>query len=82
MAWHQVTNKSANANVSEVLANTSVNVVSPTWFYMDDNQGGIANLASSSYVDYCHGNNIKVWALFSNLENKNVDTATVLNITS
>ena len=82
MAWHQVTNKSANANVSEVLANTSVNVVSPTWFYMDDNQGGIANLASSSYVDYCHSNNIKVWALFSNLENKNVDTATVLNITS
>ena len=82
MAWHQVTNKSANSNVSEVLANTSVNVVSPTWFYMDDNQGGIANLASSAYVDYCHSNNIKVWALFSNLENKNVDTATVLNITS
>ena len=82
LAWHQVTNSDANANVESVLEGTTVNVVSPTWFYMDDNQGGIADRASSSYVDYCHSKNIKVWGLVSNFENKNIDTATVLNVTS
>lgn len=82
LGWHQVTSDSANRTVEETLVTTDVNVVSPTWFYLDDNRGGIANLASSSYVDYCHQNNIQVWALVSNLENKNVDTTTVLNTTS
>lgn len=82
LGWHQVTSDSANRAVEETLVTTDVNVVSPTWFYLDDNRGGIANLASSSYVDYCHQNNIQVWALVSNLENKNVDTTTVLNTTS
>ncbi len=82
LGWHQVTSDSANSAVEETLVTTDVNVVSPTWFYLDDNRGGIASLASSAYVEYCHQNNIQVWGLVSNLENKNVDTTTVLNTTS
>ncbi len=82
MAWHQVTNTTANENLPEVLANTSgLNVISPTWFYMNDNAGGIANLASTDYVNTCHANGIQVWALFSNLEAE-VDDTSVLNTTS
>lgn len=83
MAWHQVTNQSANNAVSSVLANTrGINVLSPTWFYLNDNNGNIANLASLNYVNYCHNQGIEVWALVSNLENKNVDTTEVLTHTS
>ncbi len=83
MAWHQVTNQSANAGVSTVLANTKgINVISPTWFYLNDNNGNLANLASLNYVNYCHNHDIEVWGLVSNLENKDVDTAEVLTHTS
>lgn len=83
MAWHQVTNQTANGKVASVLAATKgVNVISPTWFYLNDNEGGIASLASSDYVSYCHQQGIEVWALVSNLENGDVNTTQVLNVTS
>lgn len=83
MAWHQVTNQSANGNIASILQSTKgINVLSPTWFYLNDNSGGIASLASSSYVDYCHQNGIEVWALVSNLENPDVNAESVLSHTS
>ncbi len=83
MAWHQVTNQAANNEIANVLASTKgVNVISPTWFYLNDDQGNIMSLASSSYVSYCHQNGIEVWALVSNLENPDVDTTAVLTHTS
>lgn len=83
MAWHQVTNRDANSQVANVLQGTKgINVLSPTWFYLNDNNGNIQSLASSTYVDYCHQNGIEVWALFSNLENRDVDTTYVLTHTS
>ena len=33
-------------------------------------------------VNYCRNNNVEVWALFSNLENPDVDTEAVLTHTS
>ena len=83
MAWHQVTNTSANANIASVLSSTKgVNVISPTWFYLNDNNGNLANLASIDYVNYCHSQGVEVWALVSNLENKDADSAEVLTHTS
>lgn len=83
MAWHQVTNTSANSNVNKVLDQTKgVNVIAPTWFYLNDNKGNIASYASRDYVSYCHKRNVQVWGLVSNLENSDVSTATVLNTTS
>ena len=83
MVWHQVTAQSANDEIADTLADTgNIDVISPTWFYLNDNKGGIQSIASSSYVNYCHTNNIQVWALVSNLEDSSVDTTKVLNTTS
>ena len=83
LAWHQVTSTDANNYFADTTQNmTGVNVISPTWFYLNDNNGNIANLASLNYVNYCHNQGIEVWALVSNLENKNVDTTEVLTHTS
>ena len=83
MAWHQVTSQSANSKISSVLSSTKgVNVISPTWFYVNDNNGNIKSLASTDYVNYCHKNKVEVWALVSNLENPNIDSTYVLTHTS
>lgn len=83
MAWHQVTNSTANADISNVLQSTKgVNVISPTWFYLNSNNGSIASIASSSYVDYCHQNGVEVWALVDNFTNQEVSTTEVLTHTS
>lgn len=83
MAWHQVTVPEANNNIVNVLQNTKgINVISPTWFYLNDNDGNIANLASTDYVKYCHDKGIEVWGLVSNLENSEVSSTEVLTHTS
>ena len=67
MAWHQVTSRSANSNLSSILQSTKgINVISPTWFYLKDTSGNIGSLASSDYVDYCHQHGVEVWGLVSN----------------
>ena len=83
MVWHQVTSQDGNGQISNVLRTTKgVNVISPTWFYLNDNNGNIKSLASKDYVSYCQQNGIEVWALVSNLENREVDTTEVLTHTS
>lgn len=83
LLWHQTTNADANARIATVLANSKdVNVISPTWFYLNDNEGNLADVASKDYVNYCHEQGIKVWGLFSNLENTEVDSTYVLTHTS
>ena len=88
LAWHQVTNSSANNNIGSILQSTKgINVISPTWFYLKDTNGNIGSLASSDYVNYCHQNGIEVWALVSNFGAKdqgleNPDLTEVLTYTS
>ena len=68
MAWHQVTNSDANSNVLEMIANTKgLTTISPTWFFLNDNEGNIESLASQTYVNYCHQNGIEVWALVEDI---------------
>lgn len=83
MGWHQVTVQEANQTVTDVLSSAKgLNVISPTWFYLNDDEGNLMNLASAEYVQYCHSQGVDVWALVSNLENEDVDSAEVLNHTS
>lgn len=83
LLWHQTMNADANARIATVLANSKdVNVISPTWFYLNDNEGNLADAASKDYVNYCHEQGVKVWGLVSNLENPEVDSTYVLTHTS
>lgn len=83
LGWHQVWNQESNERIASVLQDTKgINVISPTWFYLNDNNGNIFSLASRNYVNYCHQNNVEVWGLISNLENQDVDTTYVLSHTS
>ena len=82
MAWHQVTTMDANNLFDKFIANTKgVNVVSPTWFAMKDNDGNFTSLASREYVDKAHGMGLQVWALIDNF-GKEVQTEVLLSKTS
>ncbi len=71
LAWHQVTNVDANNTVLEAIAKTKgLTTISPTWFFLNDNEGNIQSLASQTYVNYCHQNGIEVWALVNDIEYK------------
>lgn len=55
LVWHRVMSTDANAGLSEAIQNmTGVNVISPTWFYVTDNNGNIINNATADYVSLAH----------------------------
>ena len=84
LAWHQVTNKEANSQVLEKLANAKgLTTISPTWFFIKDNEGNIQSIATQDYVNYCHQNGVEVWGLVENITYKDqFDITAVLNKTS
>ncbi|RRJ61995.1 glycosyl hydrolase [Paenibacillus oralis] len=43
-----------------------VNVVSPTWFSLADNEGNVQSKADIAYVKWAHAQGMQVWGLFSN----------------
>lgn len=82
LVWNMVTNLTANGKAEELLNRTQgVNVISPTWFALSDDQGNFTSLADASYVEAMHARGIEVWALIDNFTNS-VNTAEVLNVTS
>jgi Predicted glycosyl hydrolase len=82
LTWHQVTHPEANNEVLSMIADTKgLTTLSPTWFSIADNDGNISSLASSTYVNYAHQNNIEVWGLVDNF-NPEISTLEVLSSTS
>lgn len=82
MVWHQVTSTDANAYFTDATANmTGVNVISPTWFYLTDTAGNIANIASADYVAQAHDKGLQVWGLIDNFT-QDVSTTETLSSTS
>ena len=67
MTWHQITNTDANAYLGDMTANVSgLNVISPTWFYIQDTSGNLGDLSSADYVTQAHQMGLKVWGLVDN----------------
>lgn len=84
LTWHQMSNRDANSQIYEKLKDTKgITTISPTWFFIRDNDGNIQSIASSDYVNYCHQKNIEVWGLVENITYKNeIDITSILNKTS
>lgn len=66
MAWQQLTNVDANSMFDGLTANAeSLNVVSPTWFFVTGGADGVSinNISDPSYVARAHEKGYEVWAL-------------------
>jgi spore germination protein YaaH len=64
LTWEAVYTKTPNPeNIPDM---PGLNVVSPTWFKVKNDQGDIGNLGSKTYSDWAHKKGLHVWGLFSN----------------
>lgn len=64
MAWHMVTAKAANSQLMDMITPAKgLNVISPTWYRLSDNEGNMTSLADESYVTRAHLVGLEVWAL-------------------
>lgn len=84
LAWHAIYSTAGNDTLSEALASTKgVNVISPTWFVLSDNDGNFTSFASKDYVEKAHEMGLEVWGLISNISDTiTVDMYEVLSKTS
>lgn len=63
LAWHNVTNSTANNGVLERIASSKgLTTLAPTWYHVKDTEGNLESISSAEYVNYAHQSNIEVWA--------------------
>lgn len=84
MVWHQVMSAEANVTLADAVQNmTGVNVIAPTWFFVQDNSGNITSIATADYVALAHERGLKVWGVVDNFNySENVDTTVLLSSTT
>lgn len=64
MAWNVVTSKAANEKLVDLVTPAKgLNVVSPTWYRLSDNEGNMTSLVSENYVTRAHMLGLDVWAM-------------------
>ena len=70
LTWHYIWNSSPDmSNVEKV---DGLNVVSPTWFTLANENGDLEDRGSVSYGSWAHRNGYKVWALVDNKFNSDL----------
>lgn len=78
LVWHQINYPEMNSDLKKNISGMSgVNVISPTWYYLSDNEGGVLSYADASYVKRAHKKGLQVWALISNFS-EDVSTTALL----
>lgn len=82
LGWHAIYAESGNDTFDSVVNGTgTMNVISPTWFFLDGNEGNIQAIPSHAYVEKAHSRNMEVWALLEDISLES-DTYEVLSYTS
>lgn len=67
ITWEFVYRTTPSANkLKEV---QGLDVIAPTWFELQDEEGNLYDKGSKEYVKWAHGNNYKVWGVFNNAFN-------------
>jgi len=83
LAWHNVTNVESAKYLSDYTSQFgNFNTISPTWFYLSDNEGTVSSIASHDYVTMAHNAGLKVWGLVENMTYADVSTYEVLSYSS
>jgi len=82
MAFHQIFNTDAADKLEGLLAETkNINVISPTFFAVSDNEGNIKSIATQEYVSKAKSMGLEVWALVNDFD-ENVSMYQLLSHTS
>ncbi len=76
LVWEMISHRTPDPQTLQPLQ--GVNVVSPTWFHLEDEQGRLRNLADHRYVQWAHQQGVRVWGLVTNSFDPEL-TSAVLN---
>lgn len=88
LGFHAIGGEAGNDTLDEMVAEgKGINVIAPTWFSLNDNEGGFRSFADSGYVERAHGYGLQVWGVWDNFNFKNetgtdISTYQVLSSTS
>jgi len=79
IGWSMIAGQSGNDTIyGQLDSSPGMNVLSPTWFYLADNEGNIGSLASHDIVNAAHAKGIKVWGMVDNFTKSEITTAYIL----
>ena len=79
LGWSMIAGQAGNDTIyGQLESSNGLNVLSPTWFYLEDNDGNIGSLASHEIVKAAHAKGIDVWGMVDNFTNQEITTAYIL----
>lgn len=88
LGWHSIGGIGGNDTLESMLVNTKdLNVIAPTWFSLNDSQGGYESFGTPDYVNRAHNMGLKVWGVlddfnYHNTHDTNIDVYAVLSSTT
>ena len=66
MVWDLIGSAEDNMHPDKRIVHSGLDVISPTWFCIKNENGDVASIASREYAEWAHEQGLKVWALFEN----------------
>ncbi len=88
LGWHAIGGIAGNDTLESEVANTKgMNVIAPTWFSLNDNEGNFRSFASSDYVRKAHDKGLQVWGVLDDFNYNNetgggIDVYSILSSTT
>jgi spore germination protein YaaH len=80
LAWNNTVGDSGADSIGATLASApGLNVISPTWFTVVDDDANITSIGSREYVQTCHSKGVKVWGVFDNLQHLEVSSLEIFS---
>ena len=82
LGWHVIGGVGGNDTLDSTVAQTKgLNVISPTWFKLSDNEGNFTSFATAGYVNRAHELGLEVWGLVDDFSYE-VDLYSILSSTT
>ena len=88
LGFHSIGGIGGNDTLSTMVAEgKGMNVIAPTWFSLNDNEGNFRSFGTTQYVQQAHGYGLQVWGVWDNFNFKNetgtdIDCYAVLSSTT
>ncbi|MGN1166327.1 MAG: glycosyl hydrolase family 18 protein [Lachnospiraceae bacterium] len=86
MVWHNVTNREANENILDKIAETKgLTTIAPTWYHVKNTDGDLESISSAEYVEKARQLKVEVWATIRDFDggiNSQKETYELLSSTS
>ncbi len=80
LGWHAIGGEGGNSTLDEMVAGAKgINVIAPTWFSLNDEEGNFRSFASAEYVARAHELGLQVWGVLDDF-NYNNETGANLSV--